>query len=106
LLPNLEGPGIEIPYFDKLVHAGFYFVASFLFLLLVEKTSLNKLSKNIKVFTAIVLHLVLGGMIEYLQHFYVSGRSGEIADIIANLLGVLAAIIIYYSKWNYFYRPN
>lgn len=106
LLPNLSGPSIEIPYFDKIVHLGFYFVASFLFLLLVEKTSLKKLTKNIKIFSAIVFHLLIGVSIEYLQHTYVSGRSGELEDVIANFLGILLAIISYYSKWNYFSRPN
>jgi len=106
LLPDLNGPSIEIPYFDKIVHLGFYFVASFLFLLFIEKTSLNKQTKNIKIFSAIVIHLTIGVLIEYLQENYVSGRSGELEDVFANFLGILFAIIIYHSKWNYFSRPN
>lgn len=106
LLPDLNGPTIEIPYFDKIVHLGFYFVASFLFLLFVEKTSLNKLTKNMKIFLVIILHLSIGVFIEYLQENYVSGRSGELEDVFANFLGILIATIIYYCKWNYFSKPN
>ena len=106
LKPDLRGPGIEIPYFDKLAHMGFYFVASFLFLISLEKTSLFRLKKNTKVFITLILHACIGALIEYIQHYYVSGRAGEIADFLANLLGVTIAIILYYSRWNYFCKSN
>lgn len=106
LRPDIKGPGIEIPYFDKIAHLGFYFVASFLFLYFIERTSLNKLCKTIKVFINLFFHMLLGGLIEFTQHYYVSGRSGEIEDFFANSIGVVVGIFLYYSRWSFFSRSN
>jgi VanZ family protein len=106
LRPNLKGPGIQIPYFDKLAHLGFYFVASLLFLTALDKTSLVSIKTTNKILWTLLIHLLLGGVIEVIQEYYVSGRSGEFADFLANATGISIAILLYSSRWNYFSRSN
>jgi len=106
LRPNLKGPGIQIPYFDKLAHLGFYFVASLLFLTALDKTSLVSIKTTNKILWTLLIHLFLGGVIEVIQEYYVSGRSGEFADFLANASGISIAILLYSSRWNYFPHSN
>jgi len=106
LRPDLKGPGIQIPYFDKLAHLGFYFVASLLFLTALDKTSLVSIKTTNKILWTLLIHLFLGGVIEVIQEYYVSGRSGEFADFLANASGISIAILLYSSRWNYFPHSN
>ena len=106
LRPNLKGPEIQIPYFDKLAHLGFYFVASLLFLTALDKTSLVSIKTTNKILWTLLIHLFLGGVIEVIQEYYVSGRSGEFADFLANASGISIAILLYSSRWNYFPHSN
>jgi len=106
LRPDLKGPGIQIPYFDKLAHLGFYFVASLLFITALDKTSLVSIKTTNKILWTLLIHLFLGGVIEVIQEYYVSGRSGEFADFLANASGISIAILLYSSRWNYFPHSN
>ena len=106
LRPDLKGPGIQIPYFDKLAHLGFYFVASLLFITALDKTSLVSIKTTNKILWTLLIHLFLGGVIEVIQEYYVSGRSGEFADFLANASGISIAILLYSSRWNYFSHSN
>ena len=78
---------LPIPSFfsaDKLAHFGLYFVLEFLFLLPLKT---NWLGFKIATFCAIVFSIAT----ELIQHFFILNRYGEIADFLANLLGILVA---------------
>ncbi len=75
----------DIPYFDKIVHFGFYFVEmviiSFLFNL-----------RRLKLLWGIIAILLFSGAIECFQPLYFN-RSGNLYDLIANMLGALCGLI-------------
>lgn len=70
--------------YDKLMHYGAYAGLAFLSLLAFERR------RGIAVALSMIL---LGGVIEFLQHFS-PGRTPEFADAIANALGVFSGIAL------------
>lgn len=93
-----------IPYFDKILHGTFFFVLAILLLWGLLKQEKNK--NSVPYIIAIVFCVIYGGATEFLQHFFVDGRSGEIADFAANTIGSLIGIAgFYYMKRNH-YLPN
>ena len=86
--------------FDKLVHAGIFFVlCGFLFLSAI---------KHHQHYLFIVMYLLLavlyGGFLEYMQAHYFSERSADWQDIVANSTGCLAALF-FIKKFRNFYPP-
>ena len=92
LMPANEFPRISLfnfPGFDKLVHFGFYFILSlFLF---------KPFSKVLTypVTCTIVTAALAGGLIEILQKEYTTSRHADVFDFLADLAGILAAVIFY-----------
>ncbi|MFM1877837.1 MAG: hypothetical protein RLZZ241_703 [Bacteroidota bacterium] len=89
-----DGPEIDLPEIDKLVHFTFYFVAVFLGGIWVQ----NGDPKGAK-FTKQILFLGLGLffygiIIEVLQGVLPTERSAEVLDGVANTLGLLSGILI------------
>ena len=88
-------PAAAIPYFaaldflrDKLIHALIFLFLSFV--------GLNCHFSISKIFLLTMI-FSFGLMIEVI-HYYHPYRFFEIADLIANLIGVLAALVIYNKK--------
>ena len=79
----------KIPGFDKLAHAGFYFILSFLIFLPKSPARFEQL-----VFTKFVLTvlIVFGASLELLQYF-VPYRTFDLVDIIANSLGIVLGMV-------------
>ena len=73
---------------DKIVHFSFYFILTLLFL-----RSLKKEIKN-KYAIVMVLSFVYGIIIELLQDNFTSSRKGDFYDVIANLTGIVCAIML------------
>jgi len=73
----------SLPYQDKLFHALAYFSITFWFMQIY----------HIKhhVFQWVIFFLCLGLLLEYLQGFD-SGRYSELADMVANAVGVIVAV--------------
>ena len=99
-------PGSALPkedwldkiYFDKIVHAGLYFI---LFLLIVRIFETKTKSALI---IASLLCIAQGILIEFVQgSSLIDHRSFDIYDIIANVVGVLIAIGILsgFKNWNF-----
>ena len=86
-----ETPSILLfPGFDKLVHAGMY--AVLVFLLLIEILR----GHGVTWFTISgipSLVFVYSVLIEIIQHYLISSRSGEVLDIAANLGGTVAGVL-------------
>ncbi|MFA9371692.1 MAG: VanZ family protein [Labilibaculum antarcticum] len=84
---------IAIPYFDKIVHFGMFFVMGiFLFAELSTQTKLKRIT-----ITGIIILLIAiyGGLIEFLQQNYFINRSGDYWDLTADILGGVFATIMY-----------
>jgi VanZ family protein len=85
---SLPDAGVfEIPYLDKLVHFALFgvFVFSWGYYLYCKKISTKRL-KNL-FFGAFLIAVFNGILIEYIQLYFIPGRSFDESDIIADLLG-------------------
>jgi VanZ family protein len=99
-------PGSELPvasdwmsriYFDKWVHVGLFTVLAFLFMYPVLRTSWeNPVKRNY--FLKIALAASLWGLvIEFIQKFYISGRSFDLYDWLCDSAGALIALL--FTRW-------
>jgi VanZ family protein len=96
-------PGKDIPHisflellsFDKLVHAGIFFVLVLLairgFLL---QSTITFLQANARVL-AVVFCIVYGGLLEIMQGTLFQERSADVFDFIANSFGVIVGLMMY-----------
>ncbi|MFN8256453.1 MAG: VanZ family protein [Bacteroidales bacterium] len=79
-----------IPYADKFVHIIMYFVLSLTLLLEFSK------SKNPKILRVILIYTILYGILmEVLQAFIFTYRSGDFYDCIFNTAGTIVAVLIF-----------
>lgn len=86
---------IKIPQFDKLVHFVLYFVFT---LLLISGNNPFKQQRRVAInaiLWAAVISLSYGILVEILQHLVFTTRSAEFWDIVANIMGFLAAALAY-----------
>ena len=82
----------EIPYFDKMVHFGIYFIFTLIFTSILQ----SKNYSHQKIFiTNIVITILFGSLIEVLQYYLPIDRSADLYDFIADLSGTLAAVFIH-----------
>ncbi len=91
-----ESPLFLIPHFDKIIHAAIYLLLGLLLTYGFAKQRDKKFFNRNKYTLAIVFCVLYGILTELIQHFYISGRSGELADVIANISGSLAGVLLYY----------
>lgn len=98
---------IFIPHLDKVVHFIFYFVASFLGVLLIREQTKGQLNLSRAVIISMLAVIIYGIVIEVIQNTFTLNRSGELYDVLANSLGAFfgaGLIIILFSgktplKW-------
>lgn len=95
-------PFLNIPYFDKMVHFGLFFVFC-LFLL----RPFKKLHFNYYL-VAPLISISLSAGLEFTQHVLSNSRHSDVKDFIANSLGVIASVMFYYlfvsgRKWEKLY---
>jgi VanZ family protein len=98
-----ESP-LFFPGFDKLVHCGFFFVMIvFIAAGYIRQQSARTLSyKTLLLIT--IIAVVYGGLIEILQKYIFTWRSGEWNDLFADVIGTLMAafsIFITINALNY-----
>ena len=82
-------PLFNIPHFDKLVHFGFYFI--FTLLLIRPFSGISRFSFMISA----MLAATVSGVIEILQFQIAIHRHGDLFDFLANLAGVLTALLFF-----------
>ncbi|MBA4317155.1 MAG: hypothetical protein C0412_02030 [Flavobacterium sp.] len=85
-------PQINIPYLDKVIHAGFHFVFTILWFLYLKKKFISVNNVRLLVFT-IFGSFVLGIAIELMQQYFTTTRSADVFDILANLFGAFLAAV-------------
>lgn len=84
-LPQM--PGFQLPFFDKIVHSGMYFIFS---LLMVRP--LRIMHWPVWPVT-LAASLIVGGLIEILQYTLTSFRSASWGDFAADTVGAAAGIL-------------
>jgi VanZ family protein len=84
----------KIPNFDKMVHAILFFV--FTLLLNFGFIKQNGRLKRFNYWVSLFIGIAYGAFTEIFQHLYISGRFGEFWDFVANLTGVIAAILVFH----------
>jgi VanZ family protein len=90
-LPPSES-GIQIPYFDKMVHFTMYLALSGTYLL--ESTQHSDKSFFRICLMAIFLAAIFGGAIEFIQLYLTSYRSGEWMDWFSDLAGAVTGCVV------------
>jgi VanZ family protein len=95
-------PGSDLPtvddwlgkiYFDKWIHVGLFAVLAFLFMHPFLRSSLT-LKKKWDIAIRIALSTAVWGLAtEFIQKFFVTGRSFDLFDWAADTLGALAALL-------------
>jgi VanZ family protein len=92
-IPKIEW--LELLSFDKVVHAGIFFVLQILLMrgfLLQDK--FPALKKHYKII-ALAICIVYGGALEIMQGTLFSERSGDVLDFIANSAGAVLAVFLF-----------
>lgn len=83
-------PVAKIPYIDKFVHFGMFF--GLMSVLIFENRKLIK--KTVRLFYLAVIPLSYGIIIELMQAYLTSSRSGSIFDALADLAGISVSILL------------
>jgi len=97
-MPGKELPHssmFQIPYFDKMVHFGLFFIMGIF--LCSEMNFQTKWKSMTIAIVALGIIGVYGGGIEILQHYYFDGRSGDPLDLFADMGGGVISIVLYPS---------
>ena len=86
---------LEIPHFDKIVHFALFFVLAIL--LISEFNTLRREGKltRLSAVVALAVSVIYGLIIELLQYYLLTTRSGSLYDFAANVLGAIAAVLLY-----------
>ncbi|MCI0513695.1 VanZ family protein [candidate division KSB1 bacterium] len=102
--PHLRLPHFYWPHIDKALHFGIYFILGFL---MMRAFCLGQTSKlRVKNYVwGIVLGSLFGLSDEFHQCF-VPGRSADIGDLIADILGILAAQLVIGWIYRRFFPPR
>jgi len=82
----------DLPYFDKVVHLGMFFLLTTLFCLPFSKMSVKESAAAM--FNKIAIYVILYGILmEFVQRFFTVGRSFDIVDILFDTLGSFAGLL-------------
>ena len=91
-LPPSEVPKTKILYFDKVAHFGIFFIQSVLLSLFLNFRTRKSYFQ--KILFSTLMAFIYGGLIEILQTKFFN-RSGDIYDLVADIVGGLFGAIIY-----------
>lgn len=100
-IPVVETPSLSWLEPDKLVHVIFYTILTLLICRAVNRH--NKLLEPGKVlFISLIISILYGGLIEFIQEELLPWRSGDMYDFLADVVGALLGSLIFI----YFYRKS
>lgn len=87
ILPGPEIPDVKIRYFDKFVHFSTYaFLCFFTVRGFIRQTRFPSL-KCFACSYAFIFCVIYGGILELVQHYFISDRIGDWLDFITNTAG-------------------
>ena len=94
-------PTFKIPHLDKIIHFIMYFILQFIVVAEYYKNSANKY-KPAKFFTlSILFSITYGGIMEILQEYIFTSRTGSLADFLANSIGAIIGSFALLLLYNY-----
>jgi len=94
---------LNIPYFDKIVHACLYFPLALILGAEFDLSNKRALQLAGPWFTLLITGFY-GGMIEILQEYAFVSRSGDIMDFLSDCIGSLAGLAVYYLFCRPFFK--
>lgn len=83
-----------LPHFDKLVHFGLFFVLVSLFCIPVLRSSIPAKNQFLIIVSFIILSIGWGLIVELIQDHFISGRTYDLRDWIADSAGVIFAAVM------------
>ncbi len=92
-LPNVGW--LEIFQFDKFVHASLFFVLSILLIWGFSKQDSFLFFNSHKNTLSIIISLIYGGSLEFMQQVFFADRTADIYDFIANTFGSILGLMLY-----------
>jgi VanZ family protein len=96
----------NIPFFDKYVHFGMFFMLTALFTYpFIYAAADEEVAK--RWFNKVAIYVILYGIImEFVQKYCVYGRSFDVVDIVFDTLGSVAALVVIRKFYNKKIGPN
>lgn len=94
-----------IPHFDKVVHAGLYFILA-LSIMPVMDLSKKQIIKKLAPIITLFIVAFYGGIIEIAQENWFNNRSGNYYDLLSDIVGGIFGIIFYFIIINKLYKPH
>lgn len=83
-----------VSHLDKVVHAFFYFVLTFLLQLFLNESKANWSKKVVKTYS-FVSAILFGIVIELVQETCTATRHADVLDVLANTAGALLSIAVF-----------
>ena len=96
-------PGDDLPkvgdwmsaiYFDKWVHVGMFSVLAFLFMIPFCKSDMTRINKWSFIIKIAISISIWGLTTEFIQKFFIPGRSFDLLDWAADSVGVTLAVVV------------
>ncbi len=96
-------PGDDLPkvgdwmsaiYFDKWVHVGMFSVLAFLFMIPFCKSDMTRINKWSFIIKIAISISIWGLTTEFIQKFFIPGRSFDLLDWAADSVGVVLAVFV------------
>jgi len=96
-------PGDDLPkvgdwmsaiYFDKWVHVGMFSVLAFLFMIPFCKSDMTRINKWSFIIKIAISISIWGLTTEFIQKFFIPGRSFDLLDWAADSVGVVLAVAV------------
>lgn len=75
---------------DKLVHTALYFLTTKATLFQLLKSGKIE-NRRLRIIWAIIVPITFGLLVEFAQHFFIPGRSGDVEDFASNTAGTFLA---------------
>ncbi len=102
-LPDFQAPELFPKYSDKIVHLIEYGIWATLFLLMLKQE--DRINKLLGAFAAVLIFGAILGVFDEVHQSFISGRSMDRFDFLADMIGISIAIIIFrifYRKPRYY----
>lgn len=96
-IPGSDIPKVSYWQMDKFVHAFLFLILSFLLIRGFKKQSRFFLLKHYAILFTIICCIAYGGLLEVLQDVVFEDRSADIYDFIANSIGSILGLLIYFT---------
>jgi VanZ family protein len=85
--------GFHLPHADKAAHFVFHLLAAILGCFFLGERSRGKLSLSLTIILVVIFLFSYGIIIEVIQYVFTTWRSGEITDVLANMLGAISGAV-------------